>query len=49
MSKGYEKPGKKKRGRPPKHDYDVNKLQRTIPAEPEQVAKTLLSSPPPSK
>lgn len=37
---------KKKRGRPPKHDYDIDKLQRTIPAEPEQLAKVILSTPP---
>ena len=37
---------KKKRGRPPKHDYDIDKLQRTIPAEPEHLAKIILASPP---
>ncbi|WP_420633639.1 hypothetical protein [Candidatus Palauibacter sp.] len=40
---------KKKRGRPPKHDYDVNKLQRSIPVEPEQLAKVILAAPPKPK
>ena len=40
---------KRKPGRPAKHDYDINKLQRTIPDTPENVAKTILSSPPPKK
>ena len=40
---------KKKPGRPPKHDYDINKLQGTIPASPEEVAKRILSGPPKPK
>lgn len=37
---------KKRRGRPPKHDHDFNRLQRSIPIEPQRVAKFILASPP---
>ena len=37
---------KKMRGRPPKHDYDIDKLQQPIPAEPEELAQVVLTSPP---
>ena len=40
---------KKKPGRPPKHDYDIMKQQRTLDATPEQVAKAIVSSPPKPK
>ena len=40
---------KKRRGRPPKHSNDGNKLQRSIPTEPERVAKYFLASPPKPK
>ena len=37
---------KKKRGRPSKHDYDIDKLRQSIPVEPEQLAQAILTSPP---
>ena len=36
----------KRRGRPPKRCYEVKMLQRSIPAEPQRVAKIILASPP---
>lgn len=36
-------------GRPPKHDYDIMKQQRSIDASPEAVAKAILSPPPEAK
>lgn len=31
---------------PPNHDYDIDKLQSTSPAEPEQLARAILTTPP---